>query len=308
MDGRRDALFNQVFGPLESVVEMNSSRLFMAEQLYLRYRAPYEALFGPMPPLDDAEQFPPLAAALTGCQPLNSSAPLPTCDGTFHGSPSDHAEFDGMTAANQDAVTRVVANAGKAIGAFERRLTCGPGAFDAWLHGGPALAPEAQRGAALFVGKAGCVACHAGPFFTDQSFHNVGLMPGLVQQTFTDAADHGAATGSRPRRPTHSERAARSATATTAACPRRSRPSLEGTFRTPSLRCAVQRPSFMHTGQLRSLAQVVAFFNRGGDSGGFPGQSELRPLGLSDDEQAELVAFLEALDGPGADARYTHAP
>ena len=59
-DGRHDALFNQPFGPLETVVEMNSSRLYMAEQLFRKYRADYEALFGPMPPLGDATRFPPL--------------------------------------------------------------------------------------------------------------------------------------------------------------------------------------------------------------------------------------------------------
>jgi Di-haem cytochrome c peroxidase len=124
-DGRRDALYNQIFGPLETVVEMNSSRLYAAEQIFARYQADYEAVFGPMPPLDDASQFPVLSAQLTGCQPQNPAAPQPVCDGTYHGMPGDHAEFDGMTASNQLAVTTVVVNAGKAIGAFERLLTCG---------------------------------------------------------------------------------------------------------------------------------------------------------------------------------------
>ena len=48
-----DTLFNQVFGPFESVVEMNSSRLFVAQQTFRVHRAEYEAIFGPMPPLDD---------------------------------------------------------------------------------------------------------------------------------------------------------------------------------------------------------------------------------------------------------------
>jgi len=74
-DGRRDALYNQVFGPLESVVEMNSSRLFMAEKIFQRHKPQYEAVFGPMPPLDDAGQFPALSVQLTGCQPKILSGP-----------------------------------------------------------------------------------------------------------------------------------------------------------------------------------------------------------------------------------------
>ena len=72
----------------------------------------------------------------------------------------------------------------------------------------------------------------------------------------------------------------------------------EGAFRTPALRCAGKRPTFMHSGLLHSLEEVVAFFNRGGDAPGtYVGKGVLSPLGLTNDEQADLVAFLRALDG-----------
>jgi hypothetical protein len=65
----------------------------------------------------------------------------------------------------------------------------------------------------------------------------------------------------------------------------------------------------MHTAQLASLEQVVAFFDRGGDpAGGYPGTSELHALGLSDRERADLVAFLGALVGPGPGADLLVAP
>ena len=73
----------------------------------------------------------------------------------------------------------------------------------------------------------------------------------------------------------------------------------EGAFRTPTLRCVARRPSFLHTAQLRTLTDVVAFFDRGGDRAGYPGTNELVPLRLSADEQQDLVAFLQTLDGPG---------
>jgi cytochrome c peroxidase len=307
-DGRHDALYNQPFGPLESVVEMNSSRLYMAEQLYARYEADYEAVFGAMPPLGDGAQFPPLSATLTGCQPMDPTDPQPTCDGTFHGSPGDHAEFDGMTAANQTAVTRVVVNAGKALGAFERRLTCGASPFDAWMHGGAPISRAAQRGAAVFVGSGGCVRCHAGPFMSDQQFHNVGLTPQVVQQAFIDANDQGAATGLAASIADPLNTLGVFSDGSDGRLPEAVSPAMTGAFRTPTLRCVSLRPTFMHTGQIGTLAGVVSFFNGGGGSSGYPGTSEIQALGLTPLQQSDLVAFLEALAGPGADPTYQHAP
>ena len=301
-DGRKDSLFSQVFGPLETVVEMNSSRLYMAEQLYARYRSDYEPIFGPMPPLDDATQFPALSASLTGCLPMNRTDPAPVCDGSFHGMPGDGAEFDGMTAANQNAVTAVVANAGKAIGAYERLLSCGEAPFDAWMHGAPgAVSRAAQRGAAVFVGRGGCVQCHSGPFMSDQQFHNVGLAPTVVQQAFVDSDDEGQATGLPQLLASSLRSTGVYSDGTDGRIPAAVTPAMDGAFRTPMLRCVAMRPTFMHTGQLGTLGDVVAFFSQGGDPPGrYPGTSELASLGLTALEQSDLVAFLEALTGPGA--------
>ncbi len=308
-DGRRDALYNQVFGPLESVVEMNSSRLFEAEQICGKYQSDYEAIFGPMPPLADPSQFPQLSAQLTGCQPTNPTDPQPTCDGTFHGMPGDHAEFDGLSVTQQTAVTTVIVNAGKAIGAFERLLTCGPTSFDAWMRGSAtAISRAAQRGAALFVGKAGCATCHSGPFLSDQQFHDVGLVPTQVQQVFVDSNDHGAATGIAAAIADPLNTLGAFSDGNDGRLPATVTPAMEGAFRTPILRCVSKRPSFMHTGQLGTLAKVVAFFNDGGSPYGYLGTSEIQPLGLTDLEQSDLVAFLESLDGPGADPSYLQAP
>jgi cytochrome c peroxidase len=308
-DGRRDTLYDQIFGPLETVVEMNSSRLYVAEQMYQKYRADYEAFFGPMPPLGDASQFPQLSAALTGCQPKNPSDPQPACDGTRHGMPGDHAEFDGLTPGNQTAVTAVVVNAGKAIGAFERLLACGPSPFDAWMHGsGSAISRAAQRGAAVFVGKGRCVTCHSGPFMSDQRFHNVGLVPAVVQQAFVDSNDHGAAAGVAAALADPLNSLGAFSDGRDGRLPASVTPAMQGAFRTPILRCVSRRPTFMHTGQIGTLAGVVAFFNTGGAPSGYPGSSEIQPLGLDTLEQSELVAFLEALDGSGPDPKYGNSP
>jgi cytochrome c peroxidase len=64
----------------------------------------------------------------------------------------------------------------------------------------------------------------------------------------------------------------------------------------------------MHTAQLATLDQVVAFFDRGGDPAGYPGMNELHPLGLSDRERTDLAAFMGALTGPGPDPALLAAP
>jgi cytochrome c peroxidase len=206
-----------------------------------------------------------------------------------------------MTADDQAAVTGVVVSFGKSIAAYERLLTCGPSRFDAWVAGdSEALSAGEQRGAQVFIGAGKCVDCHSGPFFSDQAFHNVGLMPGQVAAAFYDLDDRGAAVGVAAALEDPLNAAGPFSDGDDGRLPRNVPASFEGAFRTPMLRCASRRPSFMHTAQLRTLEAVVDFFDRGGDPGGYPGTSELEPLQLTSEQKADLVAFLQSLEGPGA--------
>jgi cytochrome c peroxidase len=292
---------------MEGNREFNSSRLFVAEQVFQRYRADYEAIFGAMPPLDDTARFPALAAQRTGCVIDASST---TEQYICHGVPGDGAEYDGMAPDDQVAATRVMVNAAKAIAAYQRKLRCGESRFDAWIDGDDApLSDAEQRGAALFVGKARCSTCHSGPDLTDHQFHNVGLAPTHVAQAFVDANDEGAATGLAGLAADPLNVQSEFSDGDDGRLPASVPASMAGAFRTPSLRCDATHPSFMHTGQMRTDAEVVAFFDAGGDPPGpYPGQSELQSLGLTADEEADLVAFLAALDGPGPDAALLSAP
>jgi cytochrome c peroxidase len=303
-DGRRDTLWNQAIGVMEASGELNASRLFVAQQMFRLHRADYEAVFGAafgaMPPLDDAQRFPQLTPSTAGCDPGPADAPC-------RGKPGD-TDYDAMTAPDRDAVTRVAVNTAKSIAAYITQLECGPGRFDAWLDGDTsALTRSEQRGAALFVGRAGCVTCHGGPQLTDGAFHNVGLRPATVATAFTDVDDRGAAVGIPAA---HTDPL--NATGAYSDGPRGALPAasaeLEGAFKTPTLRCIANQPSFMHTAQIRTLASVVDFFDRGGDGVGFPGTSELVPLGLTERERADLTAFLSTLQGPGPDAALLSAP
>ena len=307
-DGRRDALWNQALGVMESNRELNSGRLFVAEQIFRNHRPAYEAIFGALPPLDDGARFPALTPETTGCVEVST-----TKGSTFtcRGLPGDGADYDQMTPGDQALVTTVAVNATKAIAAYLRLLRCGPGRFDRWIDGdATALSRAEQRGAALFVGRAGCASCHGGPRLTDGAFHNVGLAPAVVAVAIQDVNDHGALTGMAAALTDPLGTAGAFSDGDRHALPAGGPgPALDGAFRTPTLRCTSQQPSYMHTAQMSGLDQVVAFFDRGGDRvGGYPGTNELTALGLTDGERSDLVAFLKTLDGPGPAAALRGAP
>jgi cytochrome c peroxidase len=319
-DGRRDAAYNQPIAAIESGVEMNSSRLHLAHEIYARYRDEYDAIFTdhPIASLDDASRFPPLTGATTGCRVLSLDADGVATTSDCHGVPGDRAEYDSLTAADQDAVTRIAVNVGKAIAAYLRQLTCGPSRFDEWMRGrADALNASEQRGAALFVGQRqdgstfdGCNRCHYGPYLTDQRFHNVGLAPtGVgIAASFYDRNDHGARDGLAAALADPLNVRGIYSDGDDGRLPASVDPTMDGAFRTPSLRCVGPRPTFMHDGQLVSLEDVIAFFDRGGDREGFHGTSEIAPIGLSRDERSDLVAFLRTLDGPGPAATLRAMP
>jgi cytochrome c peroxidase len=152
----------------------------------------------------------------------------------------------------------------RALAAFLETLeTPADAPFDRGRADPEAMSPAARRGLVLFAGKARCLGCHAGPALTDNRFHNLGFKPGPGPQ------DPG-----------------RWAVVRT--------PESFGAFRTPSLRNVARTAPYMHDGRLRTLADVVAFYDRGGDGGG--GRSyPLLPLGLTSRERSDLVAFLESL-------------
>ena len=72
-----------------------------------------------------------------------------------------------------------------------------------------------------------------------------------------------------------------------------------GKFRTPSLRYTAYTAPYMHNGMLETLEDVVAFYNAGGGENEFAETktSLIQPLGLSQAEMDDLVAFLESLSG-----------
>jgi hypothetical protein len=71
---------------------------------------------------------------------------------------------------------------------------------------------------------------------------------------------------------------------------------LERQFKPPPLRNVAERAPYMHAGQFQTLRAVLEHYNRAPEAPG--GHSELQPLHLSEQELAQLEAFLRSLSGP----------
>lgn len=179
---------------------------------------------------------------------------------------STHAEYPELFDAAFGDPQITYARMAMALAAYQRSLVPDQTPYDAYMRGDTnALTASQLAGLQLFQGKAGCVACHTAPLFSDGLFHNVGLRPPSEdlgrQQVTRSSADR-------------------------------------GKFRTPTLRNVGLRLRLMHGGQFGSLDEVVDFFNRGGD---FADNRDPRivPLGLTGVEKQQLVDFLQnALTDP----------
>ena len=196
---------------------------------------------------------------------------------------------------------------GMALASYERMLVSGDSGFDRWYFGNDksALSAAAQRGFALFRGKASCNSCHTvGPesaLFTDGEFHNTGIGYYATMRPAVDELDVLLAPG-------RSERVQTDLLKTTGTVQFRDLGRYEVTglpadrwrYRTPTLRNVELTAPYMHDGSLASLRDVLEFYNRGG----VPNEvldPRIRPLGLSAAEIDDLLAFLLSLTGSNVD-------
>jgi len=177
-----------------------------------------------------------------------------------------------------------------AIAAFERTLVSRDTPLDRFLRGDETAFTSAQRaGYDLFAGKAGCVACHDGPNLTDERFHNLGVPedPKALEdpRVLATARFVGKVSGFPEYRTLREEDPGRFLV-TKDPVDRRA-------FATPPLREVAATAPYMHNGALRTLEEVIDFYDRGG--GDDPKKSPLlRPLGLSREEKESLREFLAA--------------
>jgi cytochrome c peroxidase len=152
----------------------------------------------------------------------------------------------------------------KALTAYLRTKNSENAPWDRYEQGDvKAVSKDAVAGYLLFTGKAGCVACHAPPFYGNSSFFNIGL-------------EHGKEKPDVGRFNVTKLEADRSA------------------FKTPSLRSVALGAPYFHDGSAATLKEAVRYMASGGKPD--PNKSPvLQPRGLSETEIDQVVAFLTSL-------------
>ena len=275
-DGRKDSLWSQALGPLESNVEHGFTRTSCAYMISRHYRKEYEAIFGKIADIKNAVASPATEDIVV----------LKT--------------WVSMTPAQRDEVNRIYANMGKAIAAYVRTIVPGPARFDLYARAlidndttvlSKTLTPDEVQGLRLFIGKAKCTNCHNGPLFTNSDFHNTGVPTPLKMPR-----DSGRADGIRKVLADEFNCLGRYSDAGHGDCAElryldTNTTKYSGAFKTPTLRNVAQRAPYMHAGQFQTLREVLEFYRKSTSH-------ELGHGELSDKELGQLEAFLHTLSGP----------
>lgn len=196
-----------------------------------------------------------VAARIAAAKPLALALDVPPALSSFVAGRDYPALFRDVFGSSDVTPQRIVF----AIAAYERTLVSSDTPFDRYLAGedGALTEPESE-GLAVFDGAGKCFLCHSGPLLTNHGFFNIGVRP-----AFEDPGRF-LVTGV---------------------------PSDLGRFKSPTMRNVALRAPYFHDGSAATLAEVVEFYDRGGDF--HDGQSELiEPLGLTVAQKAALVQFL----------------
>jgi len=183
----------------------------------------------------------------------------------------------------------------KAIVSYERTLVSGDSSFDQYYFGRDKsqLSPSAARGLRLFRRKGNCANCHEiswdNALFMDNQFYNIGVESQALApiiETFVKALKHGSIEESIAL--TDTQKSALGRFQVTGVI------SDVGKFKTPTLRDIALTAPYMHDGSVKTLADVVEYYDQGGHANPFL-DAAIFPLHLTDQEKKDLVAFMQAL-------------
>jgi len=201
----------------------------------------------------------------------------------------------------------------KAFADYQRALVSADSPFDRWYFGKQekAMSEKAKRGFKLFTGKANCSSCHTidkdYALFTDNQMHNTGtgynesmgvrpaketvfLAPGVSVEVDTAIIDS----------------VGEKTPADTGLYEITQNPNDRWKYKTPSLRNITLTTPYMHNGSLRSLEDVVNFYNQGGVKNSLQ-DPRIKSLNLDDSEKNNLVSFLKSLTGSNVDTLVSDA-
>jgi len=295
-DGRRDSLWSQALSPLEDPQEQGGNRMAIARLVTSdkEYASQYEIIFRELPDFSDRSRFP------------DNAAP------DLHNDWSD--AWAGMMDTDQQLVNQTFANVGKAIAAYERLMVPSPSRFDQYAEAiinndapGDIFSNDEVKGLRLFIGKGRCMECHNGPLFTNNEFHNTGILsyPG-------DLPDRGRIDGVREVRQNKFNCLGPYSDAGEGQCLEltHAREGIEliGALKTPSLRNLAGTAPYMHKGQIATLSETLNHYNWAPLA--MIGHNEAEePLGLLPFEIKQLEAFLLTLTAPVAvDEKWLQPP
>jgi cytochrome c peroxidase len=159
-------------------------------------------------------------------------------------------------------------NLAAAFSAFEKTLETVDSKFDDWSNNLKNLSASEERGRQLFVGdKAKCFDCHRMEDFTTDEFKNIGLYNG---KELNDAGLFSLTNKENDK----------------------------GKFKTPGLRNIAVTAPYMHNGMFKTLEEVMEYYNNPQKfvSNSINIDDALKqPLGLTDKEKKDIIAFLKTL-------------
>jgi cytochrome c peroxidase len=216
--------------------------------------------------------------------------------------------------------------------------------FDAYLAGNATLTPQELNGYDLFNGKGGCNQCHlsgnavntptnltaadVAPLFSDFTANNIGLPKNLALPYYCEDKPDQFGYTANPLGMAFLDLGVGAFLNNMGAAPnpntlewKQLAPLFNGTFQTATVRNVDKRPrpdfvkEYMHNGYLKSLKEVVHFYNTSQMlprcAQGSPGEkvtcwpepefpatlntTQLGNLGLTSDEEDDIVAFLQTL-------------
>jgi cytochrome c peroxidase len=286
--GRFDSQWSLPPAVAENAKIMSSTRLAVVHMIYAKYKTEYEAVFGALDPrLDPADA---------------NAADFPATGKPKASAAAADGPWELMAAADRTIANTVFANFGKAIAAYMRKLVSREAAFDKYVAGDhAAMSPAQKNGLKVFLDadKGACITCHSGPHFEDAQFHVLAVpqtgpnVPGADLGRFTDVATLLASP--------FNTNGAYSANVNTGKLTGLAQiDAQKGQFRTKGLRGVAVAGPYMHSGQLATLDDVVAFYNAGGGDAADAGEvkdPKMKPLGLSVQQRADLVEFMKSLTG-----------
>ncbi|HYH98896.1 cytochrome-c peroxidase [Hyalangium sp.] len=261
-DGRADRLWNQAILPMTSPVEMDSNATIIRAQLNAEYHSSYAEVFTKTP--------------------------------------------------DETGDDELLANVGKLMQAYERTVNRRRSPFDedvkrfisvAEVSVVEATKDPAYLGLKTYFRKGQCIVCHKGVAMTDHLFHNIGVKDGsagaegqtAAVEAMLDWKFNAAGPFSDAPNGTDAQRLA-SVRATLV----EKRAEMVGAYKTPTLRNIALTAPYMHTGEVATLADVVEFYDKGGDeNGSFTGTrtETIKKLELEPAEKEALVKLLELMTG-----------